>query len=565
MSSAIVTHVVRVQDRWSTLLGCPPGRRASVISQMMKTDPSEAAGYWLQLALSVGIATMGLVLDSSAVVIGAMLVAPLLGPIEVLGMGLAVGSPLLVLRSGARVLLSVLVAIVGSAVIVRALPFQNMTAEIAARTLPTALDLATAAFCALAGVYAAIRPTSDVASTAAGTSIGISLVPPLCASGYGLGVVDTKTAAGAALLFVTNLVAIIVVAALSFAVIGFHRAPIAALEREALDQQEPTTLIPRLAGRVARRFSARGGLGLRLMMPLLLLAIVFFPLRAALDEVAWQVRVRNRVTSAIAALDQEVLESSVRIDRDLVDVALVLIGTVAEAADVRAALEQELQPAAETVLRVAVYAVPDATAFAGLADELRKLPPPAAATVVEPLPPPPAPRASERLDDALGLVESSVLRLWPAAISGEVLAIELRRLPDAYGVAVTHHGPPLDPAARELLAAALATELEREIVLDDRAIASEPLVPSRGLTAFAIELGVAIDRARTFDRLWLCVDVPSPPPARRRRPTPTDPGRELVLEVLKLHPRVRTTEGDEWRAQLVADGCETPADAETVQ
>jgi uncharacterized hydrophobic protein (TIGR00271 family) len=175
--------VVRFQNRLSTLLGCAPNVRAPVVAAMLRRDASEATGYWLQLVVSIGIATLGLVLGSTAVIIGAMLIAPLMKPIVNLGMGLAVGSPFLVLRSGGRVALSVAAAISFSALLTRMLPFHELTAEISARTAPTALDLFAAAFCALAGVYASMRPSSDVAATAAGTSIGISLVPPLCASG----------------------------------------------------------------------------------------------------------------------------------------------------------------------------------------------------------------------------------------------------------------------------------------------------------------------------------------------------------------------------------------------
>jgi uncharacterized hydrophobic protein (TIGR00271 family) len=202
----------RLQDRLGALLGCGPVAREPLVASMMRRDAREATSYWFQLIVAVGIATLGLVLGSTAVVIGAMLVAPLMGPIVHLGMGLATGSPYLVLRSGLRVALSIAVATCGSALLTLLLPFHELNAELLARTSPTALDLLTAGFCALAGVYSALRPGSDTATTAAGTSIGISLVPPLCASGYGLGTGAWPVAGGAALLFLTNMVAIVLVA-----------------------------------------------------------------------------------------------------------------------------------------------------------------------------------------------------------------------------------------------------------------------------------------------------------------------------------------------------------------
>ena len=188
------------QDRLAALLGCEPSSRITIIDGMLHRSPKEATGYWLQLVVAAGIATFGLVLGSTAVVIGAMLVAPLMGPIISFGMGLAIGSPFLVIRGAVRVTLSVGVVVAFAAGVTRLLPFHEVNAEIAARTTPTALDLATAVFCAVAGVYAAMRPASDVATTAAGTSIGISLVPPLCVTGYGIGTSAWPIASGASLL-----------------------------------------------------------------------------------------------------------------------------------------------------------------------------------------------------------------------------------------------------------------------------------------------------------------------------------------------------------------------------
>ncbi|HEY8944916.1 MAG TPA: DUF389 domain-containing protein, partial [Polyangiaceae bacterium] len=102
--------IVGVQDRLARLLGCDPASRAAVVTGMLHRN-NDSAGYWLQFVVSVGIATLGLVLGSTAVVIGAMLIAPLMTPLVGLGMGLALGSPFLVLRSSVRVLASVAVAV----------------------------------------------------------------------------------------------------------------------------------------------------------------------------------------------------------------------------------------------------------------------------------------------------------------------------------------------------------------------------------------------------------------------------------------------------------------------
>ena len=92
---------------------------------------------------------------------------------------------LLVLRAALRVVLSVLLVVTGAALLVLALPFHEITSEIATRVAPTALDLLVAVFCALTAAYTTVRPGSDTTAAAAGTAIGIALVPPLCTVGFG--------------------------------------------------------------------------------------------------------------------------------------------------------------------------------------------------------------------------------------------------------------------------------------------------------------------------------------------------------------------------------------------
>ena len=92
-------------------------KQIGTVRSMMERTPAMAVSYWLQLCLSIGIATLGLVLNSGGVVIGAMLIAPLMGPIVELAMALTVGSPLLMLRSVLRATLSIVIAVLGLSLI----------------------------------------------------------------------------------------------------------------------------------------------------------------------------------------------------------------------------------------------------------------------------------------------------------------------------------------------------------------------------------------------------------------------------------------------------------------
>jgi uncharacterized hydrophobic protein (TIGR00271 family) len=532
-----------IQDALLGLLGNHPEARPGVVAAMMHRDAREAMSYWLQLVVSVGIATLGLVVGSSAVVIGAMLIAPLMGPIVGLAMGLAAGSPFLVLRSAARVATSVLVVVAGAAVITLLLPFHELNGEIAARTSPTVLDLVTAAFCALAGVYASLRPGSDTATTAAGTSIGISLVPPLCASGYGVGTASLGVAAGAALLFLTNLVAIVVVGTVSFVAAGFNRAGAAALEREELAKLSGASVPAALARRLARLFESRFGPALRFLMPFALLAVVYLPLRRALDEVAWQVRARSVVNTALAKERVRIVDTRVRVERHQVDVVLVILGDTKDAEAARARLQPEIELGCGVAPRLEISAVPDAAAFAGLESTLLQ---PAPAPAPKPLSP------KEELDRARERVERELRAVWPTSSAGAPLAIDVgTSSADSMPVRVVHIGVPLGTDGAEAVRRALEERLEHRIALGDVAIAPGRLTPSAQPLAFVAQVAAGLEATHAVTAVSVCGTRPGVADGGT-----DDPNLGSTLDAaLAAHPRAHLEPGDAWSVEFVAGPC----------
>ena len=186
---------------------------ASALRTTVQEDGVLTSGYVFMCALSSGIATLGLLQSSVAVVIGAMLISPLMGPIAALGFGFAS-------LDGHRIKDAIRVVIIGAAIgVITALvitwvsPIRNVTSEIVARTQPTLLDLAIALLSGLAGGYATVRQKGG---TAIGVAIATALMPPLATIGYGIGVANWEFAGGAFLLFLTNLAAI----AFSFALVA---------------------------------------------------------------------------------------------------------------------------------------------------------------------------------------------------------------------------------------------------------------------------------------------------------------------------------------------------------
>jgi uncharacterized hydrophobic protein (TIGR00271 family) len=176
--------------------------------------------YVFMNAMATVVASYGLLEDSPAVVIGAMVIATLLGPIMALALGLVEGDTALLRRAliveGLGALLVVLISLVIGWVH-RDLP---LTHEILSRTTPNLLDLMIALAGGAAGAYATVTPS--LSAGLVGVAIATALVPPLGACGICLSRGDTSLAAGAFILFLTNLVAIQCASSVVMFVSGFH-------------------------------------------------------------------------------------------------------------------------------------------------------------------------------------------------------------------------------------------------------------------------------------------------------------------------------------------------------
>lgn len=177
-----------------------------------------SARYLLMVSMSAGIAILGLLLSSPAVVIGAMLLSPLMDPIMGVGFALATGDFKWLRQSGKSLAVGTLFAILFCALIVAISPLQEVTSEIAARTRPNLFDLAVAFFSAVAGAYAMIRGREG---TIVGVAIATALMPPLAVVGFGLATMNGTVFWGSLFLFITNLTAIALTATAMARVYGF--------------------------------------------------------------------------------------------------------------------------------------------------------------------------------------------------------------------------------------------------------------------------------------------------------------------------------------------------------
>ncbi len=176
--------------------------------------------FVLLMLLSTAIASLGLVQNSPAVVIGAMLVAPLMTPLLGSGLALVQGNLPLMRACLKAIFLGFIAALTVGLAMGWMTPITALSHELAARGGPNLLDFGIAAISGVAASYCVARP--GLSSALAGVAIAAALVPPVATVGISLALREFQNSIGAALLFGTNVVAIILSAALTFFLIGIR-------------------------------------------------------------------------------------------------------------------------------------------------------------------------------------------------------------------------------------------------------------------------------------------------------------------------------------------------------
>jgi uncharacterized hydrophobic protein (TIGR00271 family) len=178
--------------------------RDETIEAVRKDISFQGHNAWI-LIFSIFVASIGLNADSTAVVIGAMLISPLMGPIVGMGLGTAINDATMLRRSlinlGVMVGLSLLTATLYFFIS----PMKEITDELAARTYPTILDVLIAIFGGLALIVAKAKK-GTISNAIAGVAIATALMPPLCTAGYGIATGQWTYFVGAMYLFCINAV-----------------------------------------------------------------------------------------------------------------------------------------------------------------------------------------------------------------------------------------------------------------------------------------------------------------------------------------------------------------------
>ena len=191
-----------------------------VVTQITDGNNFKGSNLWI-LIFAIIIASLGLNVNSTAVIIGAMLISPLMGPI--IGMGLALGIADLDLfkQSIKNYLVSTFISVITATIYFTLSPITDAQSELLARTSPTLYDVLIALFGGAAGFLA--MSTKGRNNVVPGVAIATALMPPLCTAGYGLAVQNTSYFFGAFYLYFINTVFIAFTTCLGVRFLHFHR------------------------------------------------------------------------------------------------------------------------------------------------------------------------------------------------------------------------------------------------------------------------------------------------------------------------------------------------------
>jgi len=216
---------VRILFWWRRIIKPISVERRAEVRVQLRDSSHPDFDFFLLVVLSCVIATQGLLVDSAAIIIGAMLVAPLMSPIIALGLASITGDDRMLRDAATALIRGAALAILISFLLAwgnRHLPFvvlQDLPDEVLARTRPGPIDLGVALAGGIAAAFALAMP--NISAALPGVAIATALMPPLCTVGIGLAMGRLDVAVGAFVLFVTNSTTITFAASLVFYALGF--------------------------------------------------------------------------------------------------------------------------------------------------------------------------------------------------------------------------------------------------------------------------------------------------------------------------------------------------------
>ncbi|MBW3466316.1 TIGR00341 family protein [Arthrospiribacter ruber] len=202
------------------------------IDYIRKNVEFKGANLWI-LIFAIFVASVGLNVNSTAVIIGAMLISPLMGPIMGIGLAAGINDFELLKKSMKNLGIAVLISILTSTIYFSFTPLNDAQSELLARTEPTIWDVLIALFGGLAGIVAGSR--KEKSNAIPGVAIATALMPPLCTAGYGLATANLYYFFGAFYLFFINSVFI---SLSTYLIVRFMKFP----KKEFMDPKREKTV-----------------------------------------------------------------------------------------------------------------------------------------------------------------------------------------------------------------------------------------------------------------------------------------------------------------------------------
>lgn len=194
-------------------------KKESVLESVKSNISFRGSNLWI-LACAIVVASVGLNVNSTAVIIGAMLISPLMGPIVGAGFGLGTFDFALLKKSLKNLFIATVVSLIVSSLYFYLSPFKETQSELLARTSPTIYDILIAFFGGLVGVIAITRV--EKGNPIPGVAIATALMPPLCTAGYGLAIGNFSFFLGALFLYTINCVFICIA---TFIIVKYLKYP----------------------------------------------------------------------------------------------------------------------------------------------------------------------------------------------------------------------------------------------------------------------------------------------------------------------------------------------------
>ena len=172
-----------------------------IVKSLKKNVEFKGINLWV-LIFAIFIASIGLNVNSTAVIIGAMLISPLMGPIMGIGLGIGINDLDLIKRAYKNLAIATIIGVITSAIYFFISPISEAQSELLARTTPTIWDVMIALFGGLAGIVAATR--KSISNVIPGVAIATALMPPLCTAGFGIATGNLTFFFGAFYLYFIN-------------------------------------------------------------------------------------------------------------------------------------------------------------------------------------------------------------------------------------------------------------------------------------------------------------------------------------------------------------------------